>query len=345
MVEVVKNFHVGQVIKNYKTWCELLGQKERGGKSKQLHIKELERYFRFHFDKHKIIIDEVYSEPKPKIDNRVNNGANKAKYDNLLDDIIINQVSEYGTIEASKSNLFKDYINLFTDKYIDLSLNPTVLAEEYKLGKGITKEYADKTNAIVTSCTHTSLNRLQKQGLLKWNFQTFIKENPSDEYYADDELLGIIKTYESIVYTEMDIKPIARKNLEINKRFKSKVCNYVNEKTNKSIYNYWKIYEIVSLQEDIEEREEDIEELKKRFCMSISQSIRRKEMTGDDGEKFRPYNHQKYMEQLMVLNDLIFNVKINDCELTEEDKKVIELLGLIDEPVEEYWRDKDNLPF
>ena len=62
----------GQVIKNYKELCEIMSWKVSAGKQKQIQLKDLERYCIFHKEGHKFIIDEVYSSPKEKIDNRKN---------------------------------------------------------------------------------------------------------------------------------------------------------------------------------------------------------------------------------------------------------------------------------
>lgn len=62
---------VGKVFKNYKEVCEWLGVEPSTGKSKQLHIKDFERYCSFHKEGQKFIIDEVFNEPKDKIDKRV----------------------------------------------------------------------------------------------------------------------------------------------------------------------------------------------------------------------------------------------------------------------------------
>lgn len=61
---------VGQVFKNYKSICEWLGVEPSTGKSKQLHLKDFERYCLYHKEGQKFIIDEVFEEPHEKIDKR-----------------------------------------------------------------------------------------------------------------------------------------------------------------------------------------------------------------------------------------------------------------------------------
>ena len=56
--------------KNYKELCVVLEEPIKGGKSKQLQMKDFERYFEFHKEGNKIVIDNIFSEEKEKIDMR-----------------------------------------------------------------------------------------------------------------------------------------------------------------------------------------------------------------------------------------------------------------------------------
>ncbi len=81
MVKKMINLQQGQVIKNYKELCIILDVEPTKGKGRQFHIREFERYCSYHKDGNKFIIDEVFTDPKPKIDNRKNNNSgNNNKY-------------------------------------------------------------------------------------------------------------------------------------------------------------------------------------------------------------------------------------------------------------------------
>ena len=66
----IENLSEGQVIKNYKELCALLGIEPCAGNSKKSQLKELERYINYHKEGNKFIVDEVYSEIKEKVDMR-----------------------------------------------------------------------------------------------------------------------------------------------------------------------------------------------------------------------------------------------------------------------------------
>jgi len=73
----INNLSVGQIVKNYKTMCEILGQQAKTSNSKKAQIKEWERYFKFHKEGQKIIIDEIYEKPLDVEDGRTNSNIIK----------------------------------------------------------------------------------------------------------------------------------------------------------------------------------------------------------------------------------------------------------------------------
>lgn len=66
----LNNIYVGMVVKNYKVMCELLNEKIKRGKSRQLQIKDWTRYFTFKQDVHKLIVVDIFDTPLGKIDMR-----------------------------------------------------------------------------------------------------------------------------------------------------------------------------------------------------------------------------------------------------------------------------------
>ena len=58
-------------IKNYKAMCELLNEYETTGNSKKAQLNRWKRYFDFHKDGQKFVIDEIYDEPFATDDQRI----------------------------------------------------------------------------------------------------------------------------------------------------------------------------------------------------------------------------------------------------------------------------------
>ena len=76
------NIEQGEVFKNYKELCERLGEPVKDGNSKKAQLKEWEQRFSYQKQGYKIIITEVFSEPKEKVSRR-RGGANNFKQDSL----------------------------------------------------------------------------------------------------------------------------------------------------------------------------------------------------------------------------------------------------------------------
>ncbi|UUV25832.1 MULTISPECIES: zinc-ribbon domain-containing protein [Lysinibacillus] len=70
MMNKFKQLQVGQVVKNYKEMCKILEQEVVSGKSKQLQIKDWERYIKYTKQGHKFIIEEIYDEEIIKAETR-----------------------------------------------------------------------------------------------------------------------------------------------------------------------------------------------------------------------------------------------------------------------------------
>ena len=65
-----------RVYKNYKELCKAMNWKVTSSDSKNKQFKELTSICKWHKEGNKIVIDEIYSQPKEIIDNRGNNGSN-----------------------------------------------------------------------------------------------------------------------------------------------------------------------------------------------------------------------------------------------------------------------------
>ena len=57
-------------VKNYKLMCELLKEEEGTGNSRKAQINRWKRYFEFHKEGQKFVIDEIYDEPQITSDQR-----------------------------------------------------------------------------------------------------------------------------------------------------------------------------------------------------------------------------------------------------------------------------------
>lgn len=85
MYMTVENLQVGMVVKNYKEMCKLLNEPvKRPGTSRICQFRDWKRFFTWHREGYKFVIDEIYPVAKRKVDRR-GNPQNYCNYDNLAD--------------------------------------------------------------------------------------------------------------------------------------------------------------------------------------------------------------------------------------------------------------------
>lgn len=316
----------GQVIKNYKELCKLLGVEVKGGKGKQYQMREIERYYKFRKEGYKFIVEEVYSEPKEKIDNRVNNGGNNTKYEDLMDKIIINTLIEYGYIEESFSEIM-NILDFFKPKYIDLNkAGYKKFAEINNLGVGFTLTYQQKLNNVVKKCLETSLNRLDKNGIITYEKRINVRDKNFNEYLADTKMEKLINKYEKETYEEMGIKYYNRILTDVNRRFK----NMVSDKLD--IMSYWNVYCFELVDKNIKPVDEDIDELKRRLIQSVIDAVKNKKSKDEFGNVFYPYSYEKYDEQIDKLTKLLWKLPKDYISQSDFELLMVEKTGYFGQP-------------
>ena len=304
------NLQQGQVIKNYKELCIILDVEPTKGKGRQFHIREFERYCSYHKEGNKFIIDEVFTDPKPKIDNRKNNGGHigNTRYDTLMDDIIIDiLLHQECEFYASFTDMFRSRIPLFTEEYANGRINGfEYLQKKYDMSIGLINTYSNKMKDMIKGSFETALNRLQKQGLLYWT-REYIILRQTDRDFADEEEIELIKTTEKEAYETLDMKPFERINQHKNQEFRDYVIKCLQEEDSE-IFSYWRVYSIQADDsiEKIIPQNPNIKELTNRYLNSIHEKVIDYVIKPKDGSKpFKPYAADKHIKNMLRL-DLLF---------------------------------------
>ena len=279
----IKQVKQGQIFKSYRDLCRFIGcEPKKNSKGKTYHLKDLARYFAWENEGNKFIITEVYSNPKSKVDGRKNNGGNRNnKYDELMDQLILDFLSRNKNVEMPLSEIIEN-LNFFQNNYFIIAESYRAFANNNNLSAGLVSSYYLKCRDTVRGCLETALNRLQRQGILTWEKKIYLKCNDSsDNCYAEDlgkEFKDKFTHAEKEVYEEMGINPSNRIVTTVNKSYKSKVVKkIVNDADNTlSLYSYWRIYDIQLKKQTIAvatDPEQIAEDLMYRFIQSITKKI------------------------------------------------------------------------
>lgn len=116
--EILKILQKKKFFKNYKDMCNTLGWKPTGGDSKKSQFKDLACYCNYEKQGQKIVILEVFEEPKER---ECRNQKRDAKYDEIMDIIYYNFVDRIKAInsETKEVTLHLDVNEIITHSFVD----------------------------------------------------------------------------------------------------------------------------------------------------------------------------------------------------------------------------------
>jgi len=277
----------------YKELTTILEEQIKNGKSKQLQLKDWERYFIYKKgEKATFEIIEIYTEPLPKIDNRVNNGQSEASHGNNTEGIYGKYIDK----------ILIDYFQTLREKYVIYVTN-SVLAEvagiinynyrvannkknkfkqfiinkESKISNTAMYNVFNKTNEIKRKPIIASLERLQKQNLINYQLNYMI-------YFENSSRSANITESEIILQCEIEalehMKITDKKKMMTNDKLKNEFYEIVNKLSSQEIeccdgiYQGFKIWIKQSI-EDVE-KIDNIEELKNELNEQIIRKVKDK---------------------------------------------------------------------
>lgn len=233
--DVVKEkLSVGTKIKNYKVMCSILNQEEKKGKSRTLQMLDWERYFKWHKEGQKFIIDEVFEVPIEKVNNRGKSKGsrnnNQAEYINNIEKLILNLLAQgsclgYGKVLLSKSKMLKE-LKMINDNYTFCKLRIPKLSEFTNIDKETIQDWFDSTWRMLETNLDTALKKLNSQSLVFWSKEITVAkaipiaeltENKISKHKIINEYNEETINYE--YYTSKDVMLQFREGTDKEKRF------------------------------------------------------------------------------------------------------------------------------
>lgn len=160
---------VGQVVKNYKELCALLGEEECAGNSRKAQLKEFARYFEWEKSGQKFLITDIYDTPLPKED-----GRNKGKYIKCIEIILLNYLSKQKgyTYTLSKKKWW-ELLGMINRKYDNVS-QEELLEIDPVITKFEIRHYYQRCNKKLEEILFSALRSLSSRKLIDWEIETVI---------------------------------------------------------------------------------------------------------------------------------------------------------------------------
>ena len=214
----MKSLESGQKFKNYKELCEYLNEPVKSGKSKQLQMKDWERYFTYKKVGHQFIIESVNNSPIDKPERTSNNIKNISAMIELIQccGVPTNNYDLKNSKLDMVTNSFgfwqSDFYRIF-NKDVANAIYDTVQVTEVCLDKDITSEelfrdYVTYARNEFKSMFRKSLAYLQKKRIVEYEEGYYFK------YALSSQSVGRV------------ITPFLS---EITKEIETSVCDEMND--------------------------------------------------------------------------------------------------------------------
>ena len=255
----INNLQVGQVVKNYKELCALLGIKVEAGNSKKAQLKELDRFVKYHKEGNKFVIDEIYSIAKDKIDLR-NEGNSSIYGDNIKRLLLLLMATSVENDEIILPiSILLNKLSMVNINYSLGRRNQDKLSEVLNIDEKYISEFYDTTHQNLKRTLETNLNQLDRKAILRWETVRMIckkvaivKYNELDEIEIDMDTNKVqynIKEEYSVATKEQDLLILEAEN-DILKELKLEDINDVFRCGKADIF-YKKVYSILKRKANI----------------------------------------------------------------------------------------------
>lgn len=152
------------IVKNYKEMCRKLSEPVLAGNSKKAQLKEWERYFRYHKEGNKFIIDDIYKEPKPAVDNR---GYGFTEHIEKLILDLLAQDQNNGMLFFPKYILLRE-LKMINGNYAYCKQNTLKLSLFLNINKDDIHEFYESADSTLIGSLESALNKLKKKSLVSW---------------------------------------------------------------------------------------------------------------------------------------------------------------------------------
>ena len=171
------NLKIGQVVKNYKELCALLGEEVKTGKSKQLQIDNMKRFFEWEKSGQKFLITDIYDTPLPKEDGR--SSGNNSKYVKCIELLLLRYLldkKDY-TATLTKRNWWQ-ILGMINNKYNQIERDKEKREELQKNNPILTsyeiKHFYQRSNKKLQQILFSALNSLSSRKLIEYEIETVI---------------------------------------------------------------------------------------------------------------------------------------------------------------------------
>lgn len=196
----------GQIVKNYRQMCELLGEERTTGNAKKAQMANWERFFSITKIKgtQKMRIDEIYIEPLERVDGRSKGG--RSIYVESVEVVLLNYLSKQkGYVATFTKNKLYTRLGMVNSRYFNAT-NSELKNENPVLTDFDINRFKTRASSRLNSILMSALNNLEKRFLIDVIEQVILVDKDGRYSLADDMMIRNLTSIKFEVKQEIGVE-------------------------------------------------------------------------------------------------------------------------------------------
>lgn len=302
----LEKLEVGLIVKNYKEMCSLFGEGTCTGKSKELQLKNWNRFFNHQKQGHKFIITEIFKEAKPK--QKASRRGVGSVYSNMIQSLIVHMLlkNETHTFSVSKSKFIED-LGITNRNYSESKSYLLELSQFLEIDIKYIYDFYNINDSNFTGMVERALEILEDKRIIRVSNIVKVKMiNENKTRQATDFEVSKISGFEKDILESMGYESISeiRKSRDW-KSFKSKVRNIIHEELN--IQYYYDAYKLTINEKYLESEKDKLKNL-----ILSSEELKSTKTELNDLVSENIVNNSKKRAENVSMTDSKYEIRTND---------------------------------
>lgn len=310
----ISNLAVGMIVKNYRAMCALLGEAVKTGNAKKSQMKTWERYFRYEKVKgsQKMVITEIFEQPKEKVDKRTD-----GVYVKSIEVILLHELAKRKDYTATfTKNALWHRLGMVNDNYKKISTADLKTLDDCITDFEINHFY-QRADSRLTGILKTALDSMQKRWVIEYTSQYRIVDCNGNRRVAEDiEILNIITLKKKVAHMlgcndEREIF-LKMKTAEFYKILNHYYFHYFNWKY---VYKEYKlIFNVHVVRDEIPKVEMELQRelLNGRVADALNRGAAQNYATSSERKFKLP---EMYLQAQNLLTDILIKQEGNDSDI------------------------------
>lgn len=228
----------GQIVKNYRQMCDLLGEERTTGNAKKAQMANWERFFSITKIKgtQKMRIDEIYIEPLERVDGRAKGG--RSIYVQSVEVVLLNYLShQKGYAATFTKNKLYTRLGMTNSRYA-IATNKELKDENPTLTDFDINRFKSRASSRLNSILMSALGNLEKRFLIDVVEQVILVDKDGRYSLADELMVRNLTSIKFTVKQEMGFETEQQIYLSGKMKEFYKGVNYYLSK----LYGYTRAY-------------------------------------------------------------------------------------------------------